>query len=176
MKHLIFDTETTNLISTIARPLHKQPRIIEFFGLVWDDSTDQEEAHSWLVNPGIPIPQKVTEITGITDAMVKDAPSFLLLMPRIVALFHSVDRMVAHNLSYDKTIVEFELQRYAGSVNFPEGLCTVEVTESLKGHRLSLSALYEELFGETFAGAHRAEQDVRALARCYRELIKRGEI
>ena len=59
---------------------------------------------------------------------------------------------------------------------WPRLCCTVENTEWLHGHRLSLSALHEELFGEPFSGAHRARTDVAALTRCYLELVKRGDL
>jgi len=52
----------------------------------------------------------------------------------------------------------------------------VQETEWIKGHRLSLSALHEELFGEPFSGAHRARVDVDALTRCFNELRQRGDI
>jgi DNA polymerase-3 subunit alpha len=55
-------------------------------------------------------------------------------------------------------------------------ICTVEQTEWYKGYRLSLTALYEELFGEPFPDAHRARVDVQALTRVFLELRKREEI
>jgi DNA polymerase III epsilon subunit-like protein len=176
MIHGLFDTETTDLIKNTAIPLHKQPRVIEFFGILWNDEDGSERVITSLINPGIPIPEKSTQITGITDEMVKGAPFFANFLPDLVEFFGTADRIIAHNLSYDKTIIQFEFSRLGSSLILPAGTCTVEMTEHLKGFRLSLSALYEYLFNEPFAGAHRAEADVRAMLRCYRELISRGEI
>lgn len=176
MKHLIFDTETTDLIKNTARRLDKQPRIIEFFSISWDDETNEEIETHILVNPGIAIPEIVIGITGITNEMIKDKPPFQLVASSIVNLINANDRPVAHNLSYDQSVIDFELKRLGGKIDWKYGVCTVEATEHFKGHRLTLSALHEYLFGVAFTGAHRAEIDVRALFRCYRKLIEDGVI
>lgn len=179
MRHLIFDTETTNLIHNTLQPLAKQPRIIELFCLVLDDSKDWGEVetfHSYF-NPGITIPAEVTKITGIDDAKVRDQPSFIDRAHAVVDLFRNADAVVAHNLSYDMNVIDFEFTRLQREFRWPQRkVCTVEATESIKGYRLNLNALHTELFGEGFESAHRAENDVRATARCYVELVKRGEI
>jgi DNA polymerase III subunit epsilon len=178
MKHLLFDTETTNLIQNSLQPLHKQPKVIEFFGLMLDD-TDWSEIgtlHSY-ISPGVPISAEVTKITGITDAQVKGAPEFREFAPRLEKFFAGAHVAVAHNLSYDLAVLNFEFQRLGGKLVWPpRRVCTVEATEHLKGFRLSLTALHTELFGEGFAKAHSAEHDVRAMARCYITLTQRGEI
>jgi DNA polymerase III epsilon subunit-like protein len=58
----------------------------------------------------------------------------------------------------------------------PRHICTVESTMQIKGHRLHLANLHEHLFGEKFAGAHRAMVDVEALTRCFIKLVQDGEI
>lgn len=179
MRHLIFDTETTNLIHNTLQPLGKQPRIIELFGLVLDDEKEWSEAetfHSYF-NPGVPIPAEVTKITGIDNDMVKTSPSFVDRAHDVKDLFDNVDVVVAHNLSYDMQVIDFEFARIQRAFLWPlRKVCTVESTECLKGYRLNLNALHTELFGVGFESAHRAENDVRATARCYVELVKRGEI
>ncbi len=178
MKHLLFDTETTNLVHNSLQPLHKQPKIIEAFFLLLDDEDWSEVGtlHSY-IDPGEAIPAKVTEITGITDAMVKGQKTFRQWWPEIESFMAQADVVVAHNLSYDMAVMDFELQRMGGAVKWPgRCVCTVEATEWMKGYRLSLTNLHMELFGEAFEKAHSAENDVRAMARCYVELHKRGEL
>ncbi len=69
-----FDTETTGL-----NP-HDGDRVIEFAAVkIWADENGhvaRVEPYEKLFNPGIPIPRKVTEITGIDDDTVADAPEF----------------------------------------------------------------------------------------------------
>ena len=177
MRHLIFDTETTNLVENFERPLTKQPQIIEFFGLVLGDDLEEIETYHSYFKPTVAIMPIITKITGLTDEKLADAPRFADKAIEIRSLVEKCDVAVAHNASYDRTVVDFELKR-AGSrhMQWPRVICTVESTEYIKGFRLSLAALHLELFGEAFEGAHRAEHDVRATARCYVELVRRGEI
>src|SRR5262249_43032643 len=89
----------------------------------------------------------------------------------------SAECVVAHNAAFDKDMLDLEFKRLnLTPIAWPPILCTVEQTIHVTGYRLSLSALYEHLFGETFKDAHRAETDVRALTRCVIELRKRGEL
>lgn len=179
MKHFLFDTETTNLIHNTLQPLHKQPHIIELFGLVLDDQQDWAEVGTinWLIKPPVPIEAKITEITGITNDMVATAPAWAEKAAEFISFMTPIDVVVAHNLSYDMAVVSFEMQRSGLPLRWPERrTCTVEATEHLKGYRLKLVQLHELLFGVGFEAAHRAENDVRAMARCYVELHKRGEL
>lgn len=186
MRHFIYDTETTGLIRNSAVPIQKHPHVTEFFGLLWDDTDDSEVAYGgWLINPGprILIPADLEIKIGITNEMVRDKPVFSHYAPQIVEAIRSADRVVAHNLSYDMDVITYELERIHGkkavkemNLFSMERVCTVEATENIKSRRLTLSDLHEHLFGVKFEGAHRAEIDVRALFRCYKELVKKEEI
>lgn len=179
MRALIFDTETTDLISNSLLPEKHQPKIIEFFGhIVEDDGTVIREL-DFLCNPGHRLEKITTDITGITNDMVADKPPFLAFEAEVRGLIGEADAIVAHNLSYDFDVVNFEFKRCGtmDQARWPKiRICTVQETEWFKGHRLSLSALHEHLFGEPFSGAHRARVDVAALTRCYLELRKRGDL
>lgn len=176
MKTIILDTETTGLINNSLVPLHHQPQIIEIFCLSLDDEGNELGSYGCLINPGKPLPAEIKKIVSITDDMLSDAPSFEAVAPEIKAFIEGHDIVVAHNLSYDMKMVTYEMMRARMAVKWPQLVCTVEQTIHIKGHRLSLTALYEYLFGEPFSGAHRAETDVRATARCYLELKKRGVV
>jgi DNA polymerase III epsilon subunit-like protein len=174
---LLFDTETTGLIANSLQRLEKQPHIIEFYGCLIDDNGTAIEEIEFLCNPGIPIPLKVTQITGFTDRDVKDLPKIDVYFDKMKVLIEKADAVVAHNLGYDRPLVDFEAKRLGKEIKWPPlQLCTVEQTEHLKGYRLSLTALHELLFNQPFNGAHRAKEDVSALIRCYVELKKKGEL
>lgn len=177
MRALIFDTETSDLIGNSLLADRHMPHIIEFYGCIVNEEGDVVEELDFLCKPPQPISETTTRITGITQEDVKDAPPFSHFADKVFELIESADTVVAHNLSYDKEVVNVEAKRLGREVAWPVDLvCTVEQTEHLKGHRLSLSALHEYLFGEPFTGAHRARVDVEALAQCYLELVRRGEI
>lgn len=169
MRTLIFDTETTDLVKNELMPLEKQPHVIEAFALSFIDGVEKEAFH-YLFNPGFKISETITKITGITNDILVGQHMFADRAALLAGLISSHDEVVAHNLAFDKAMMNIEFRRCGMTVNWPEGICTVEATEYMKGHRLNLAGLHETLFGEEFDGAHRAENDVRALARCFWKL------
>lgn len=181
MKALIFDTETTGLIKSKLLPLARQPKVIEYFGVILNlDTFELEGEVEFLANPGHALEQIIINITGLRDEDLKDAPPFADNLPKVIEQIQQVDALVAHNVSYDISMLGFEFKRAGvpleGIIKNKAKVCTVAGTEHIKGRRMKLSELHEHLFGSPFEGAHRAREDVMALARCYTELKKRGEI
>ena len=179
MKSLVFDTETTDLISNSLLPLDQQPRVIEFYGRLIEDDGKIISELDFLCNPGHPLSPTTTRITGIKTADVKREPPFSHFAKQVKELINGAEAVVAHNLSYDFDILNFEFRRCGifDDVVWPENrICTVESTEWYNGYRLNLTALHEHLFGEPFKDAHRAKSDVEALARCFVEMRKRGDV
>ena len=174
MKAGIFDTETDMLVANSGIPVDKQPRIAEFFGQTLIGNEPDGTYHQ-MFNIGRALTAESKRITGLTDEDLRDKPVFKLRSGFVRGWIESHDRVVAHNLSYDKQVVDFAFE-HAGAepVKWPEMVCTVEATEFIFGYRLSLTALHEHLFGETFEGAHRAEGDVTALTKCYLKLMEEG--
>lgn len=96
---VILDTETTGL--------HDGARIVEIAVLGIDGSVLFDS----LVNPQTPIPADATGIHGITDAMVKDAPSFSdVLVGLTGALINR--KVVVYNRDFDKRRLAIELDRH----------------------------------------------------------------
>lgn len=173
MLDLIFDTETTDLITNSLRSLDKQPYVIEFYGMLIDrDSMEIVSDYETLCDVPVKITEKISKITNITNEMVSDSPAFKSILNEIRSLIEQADRVVAHNLAFDCEMLEIEFKRANEALTWPEKLCTVETTEYIKGYRMSLTELHEYLFGEKFKGAHRARDDVEALFRCYKRLIE----
>ena len=180
MKAFIFDLETTDLVKNSVVGLDHQPSIIEFFGHIVDLKTAEViQELEFLCHPGFEIFPVTTKITGITPKQLKGQPPFKKFEGEVRGIIHSAEAVIAHNLSYDYAVLMAEFSRCGteGSVKWPiRRICTVQETEFMKGFRLNLTSLHEELFGEPFAGAHRARTDVEALTRCCIELFKRGDI
>ena len=174
IKTLVFDCETTGLLANSLLPLDRQPKIIEFSSLTLEE--EKEEAFSKLFNPGFTLEKIITSITGLTDADLSAAPAFAERAKEIKTLIESADEVVAHNLSFDKAMIDNEMNRAGLAVKWPALVCTVEQSEHYLGFRLNLSKLHENLFGEVFSGAHRAGADVKALARCFREMRRRDDL
>jgi DNA polymerase III epsilon subunit family exonuclease len=177
MKALLFDTETTGLVGSRQLKLDEQPEIIEFYGCLVDLKKGKiHQEYETLIKPKKEISAKITEITTITNEQLKDAPAFADVAEKILEQLEGAPLVIAHNVSFDKDMIDIEFERLERKVAWPRLLCTVEQTIHIKGHRLSLTKLHQLLFNEPFAGAHRAKEDVQALMRCCIELHKREMI
>lgn len=179
----IFDTETTGLVKPKANDLDKQPYIIELYVMKVVQKTDKsiekiDELETFL-KPPIKISKEITRITGIDDKMVRRAPTFRTKYLEIANFFTGVDRMVAHNMSFDRNMLLFELARIDKQLNFPwpvQHICTVERSMRVEQRRMSLKNLHKELVGYEFEDAHRARNDVEALLRVYQQMAIKGMV
>ncbi len=178
-----FDTETTGLIKPDVVELEKQPEIIELYMVKQIRRADGvvetlDEIDTFLTPKGV-ISDEITRITGITPLMVKGAPTFGEVFPRIQQFHVGAHAWVAHNCAFDTAMMANEISRIGKIVHMPfppRKICTVQSSMAIEQRRLTLSNLYKELFGEPFEGAHRAKVDVTAMMRCFWELVKRGMI
>lgn len=125
MNYLIFDTETTGINPNRAK--------IVTFGYVSFDETftilDQNER---VYNPEIPIEPGASKIHGIFNEQVKDKPIIESDKEFIINLFKKSDLHIAHNHSYDWTIItrmfpELLMQSYKSrcTMKSTTGLCRI---------------------------------------------------
>lgn len=177
MKAFIFDTETTGLIRNTSRSLNDQPEVIEFFGQVVDLKREKvTKKFETLIRPqNFPMSEQIIKETKtkLTNEMLEDAPEFKEVSGDIKKLIEAGPTDIAHNIAFDKGMLDIEFERIGGKIKWPAIICTVEQTLHIKGFRLSLTKLHQHLFGEDFADAHRARSDVDALTRCAIELYKK---
>jgi len=177
---IIFDTETTGLLKSSIVDLDQQPKIIEFAAIKLNDQTLEEvDRIEFLVNPGYSLPKEIIKITGLNDSDLVDAKPFTDYYEPLVHFFLGEKYLIAHNVSFDVGMLTTELSRMGRLTQFPWPpiqICTVNKTMKIKGYRLKLSILYSHLFGEDFKEAHRAMNDVMALVRCVKTLIKNGDL
>ena len=171
MSTILLDFETTGLIEAEGNPLEVQPYIIEAFVLRVDSNgTEQARFHS-LLKPPIPLPEKITEITGITEKELKGAPGFATIYRPLVEICLGAHTLVGHNLPFDLTMLVNELKRIDKEHKFPYPpihYCTVANSINVRGQRLRLKELYSIVTGkEEIENSHRAEADVMALLECY---------
>ena len=175
-----FDTETTGLLKPSPAGLDKQPEIIEFYACVTDGNFRLIGEVDELIKPSrLPLEEVITKITGISDAMLETKPSFQEVLPGIQKLFTGVDAVVAHNLDFDTSMLANELLRCDSLINFPwprHHVCTVVKSMSVRGHRLKLAELYNEMTDKEFVDAHRAKNDVHAMVSAFRGMVKKGLI
>lgn len=100
--YVVFDLETTGF-SPVAN------KIIEIGAVKVVDGKITEK-FSTFVNPGVPIPYRIEELTGINDNMVLDAPSIEKILPDFLDFCEGCV-MVAHNASFDMSFIEENCRR-----------------------------------------------------------------
>lgn len=174
---LVFDTETTGLTLHPDADYRKQPRMIEFGGVLLGARGAVEAELSVLVNPGEPLTPEITKITGITDADLADALPFAEVLPQLRLMFNGATAVVAHNLPFDRAIVQGELRRLnpelATTLRWPaREMCTVGLYAPDWGRNPRLVELYEATMGKPLRQTHRALEDVQALV----EIIQQEQL
>lgn len=149
--YTILDFETTGLSPSLER-------VIEVGAIIVENGTITGQFES-LINPGRPIPYQITQITGITSAMVRTAPRAEDVFPRLLTFLEDTP-IIAHNASFDSRFFLAEAKRVGGN---PKNsfLCTLMLARrlypSLSSH--SLETLCRHLSIER-QNAHRALSDV----------------
>lgn len=165
MKAVILDTETTGLLKHPRAKDHLQPRCIEFGAVVINEKGEQLEELELLINPEQKLEPIITKITGLTDADLADKPLFQHIHPDITRLVEGCDAVIAHNLPFDKGIIDREYARLGIELTWPAiQLCTVQENVPVYGYRIKLKDLFKEVTGRVWTQNHRALDDVKALA------------
>ena len=117
-----------------------------------------------LVNPGRPIPPAICAITNITNAMVRDAPTFAEVVDQVMAALAG-RVFVAHNARFDWGFVSAEVRRARDLALDGPQLCTVRLARRLvKGVRSCGLDNLTQHFGFDNPARHRAAGDALVTA------------
>jgi DNA polymerase-3 subunit alpha (Gram-positive type) len=168
---VVFDLETTGAkappcrITEIGAYRVKNGKIID--------------EYQTLVNPETAIPLFISQLTGITDAMVKNAPKFRDVAADFLN-FIGDSILVAHNAHFDMHFLNHEIGRIHTDYRVKNpSLCTVRISRRLlpnvENHRLNTLANH---YSVALLNHHRASDDAHATAHIFvnllEELHKRG--
>ena len=161
---VVFDTETTGLSPT-------DDRLTEI-GAVVVENGQITDRYNTFVNPGKPISAKITELTGITNEMVQDAPTPDEAMKEFLA-FCAGRTLVAHNAhGFDMRMLHAAARR-AGIVCDNPYIDTLPLAQSLypglRNYKLDTINRHLEL--EAF-NHHRAVDDAAALGRIFCQMVQ----
>ena len=115
-----------------------------------------------LVNPGIPIPKAASDIHGISDEMVEDAPSFKQVAHELKQILDGCDIAGYNSNRFDIPLLMEEFLR--AEVDFDmKGRRLIDVQHIFhKMEQRTLSAAYKFYCSKTLEGAHSAEVDASA--------------
>lgn len=162
---VVTDTETTGV-----RP--EEDRLIEL-AAVKVRGGEVVARFEQLVDPGCHVPARITQITGISTAMLVGQPPPEEVLPAFRA-FLGEAVLVAHNLPFDYRFLQAELARAGLEPLANRGLCTLRLARrllpSLASHGLSALAQH---FGLRNAARHRALGDAEVTARVLLRFLER---
>ena len=156
--YVVFDIETTGFSATTDR--------ITEIGAVKIVNRAITEGFNQLINPGIPIPPRITEITGITSYMLKGKPSIEEALPLFLR-FCAGSTIVAHNARFDMGFIKYNANKQGLDCDFVV-LDTLEIARRLfprlVNHKLDTVARH---LGVELLEHHRAADDAKATARIF---------
>ncbi len=193
---MFFDTETTGLVND-SLPLAAQPYMVQLAAILAEEDGTERASFSFIVDPGVSIPAQATHIHGINDDIATRCGVSTKFAVALFARFYMrADTLVAHNIKFDDVIIRAANLRSDSPADFGTSLisplgsaCTMELSSPflalpptpamIRSGRTGfkpprLSEAYEFFFGEKLEGAHDALVDVRACARIYFEMKRRG--
>ena len=163
-EYIVLDIETTGLsfrtekITEIGAVKVKDGEIVDTF--------------ECFVNPEVPIPQKIVEITHITDEMVKDAETIDKVMPKFLEFIGDL-KLVAHNADFDIGFLKYNAENLGLSMD-NEYIDSLALSRQLypdfKRHKLGIIA---EKLGINVENAHRALDDVKTLVKVFIKMIEK---
>ena len=163
--YVVFDLETTGLSC-------RYDRIIEF-GAVRIEHGTEVGRMSILINPEMEISAKITQITGITNEMVKKAPTIKEAFPKIIEFLKDAI-LVTHNADFDFSFLNESLKRNGYEISTNPVVDTLALSRYLfplsRNHRLgtlcrNMDVRYED------GSAHRAEYDARVLNEVWQAML-----
>ncbi|MBR8464773.1 3'-5' exonuclease [Campylobacter sp. faydin G-140] len=116
------------------------------------------------------IPESISELTGITDADLKDAPSLASVLERFKT-FLGTSVFVAHNVNFDYGFISYSLQKLGFSILLNRKICTIDLARrTIPSQKYGLGAL-KEILGITNTH-HRALNDAIAAAEIFKYSLK----
>ncbi|MBK6646778.1 MAG: DEAD/DEAH box helicase family protein [Anaerolineales bacterium] len=153
------DIETTGLDED-------RDSIIEIAAVRFNGKRREDEFNT-LVNPGKHIPDFITGLTGIDDAMVRQAPRLRDILPELTAFVGDAP-IIGHNVKFDAGFL-----RKAGVFEYQQTIDTLELASVLlpTASRYNLGALGKQL-GIPLPATHRALDDALVTHACYLRLLE----
>ena len=162
VEYCVLDIETTGLS-------FKTEKITEL-GAVKLKNGEIIDTFESFVNPEKPIPDKIVQITNITDDMVKDAPTIEEILPKFIE-FMGDSVLVAHNASFDIGFIRYNAEQigYKLDNTYIDTLrLAKELFPDYKKYKLGIIA---ENLGIKVEVAHRALDDVITLVKVFNVMI-----
>ncbi|SFN46492.1 DNA polymerase-3 subunit alpha [Pseudobutyrivibrio sp. UC1225] len=163
---VVFDIETTGFNPRTCK-------IIEIGAVKFKDGQIVDH-FSEFINPKVPIPYRITELTSITDEMVLDAPTIDVILPKFMD-FCKGSVLVAHNAGFDTGFIRYNCKQLGLAYDYTH-VDTVEIARYLHPNnaKFNLDAVckLEKVVNEHH---HRAVADAEVTAKIFEKFIVKLE-
>ena len=161
--YVVFDIETTGFSPVVNK-------IIEI-GAVRVENGAIVDKFSTFVNPKVPIPFRIENLTGINDNMVLDAPDIETVLPKFLE-FSEGAVMVAHNASFDMSFIEHNCVLQGIEREFTTADTVAMARFLLPGlNRFKLDTVAKAV-GVSLENHHRAVDDAGCTAEIFVKFVK----
>ncbi|MGN0346493.1 MAG: PolC-type DNA polymerase III [Lachnospiraceae bacterium] len=160
--YVVFDIETTGFNAA-------KNKIIEI-GAVKIKDGNIVDRFSEFVNPQVPIPLEIEKLTGINDAMVINADTIEVILPRFLE-FSQGAVMVAHNAGFDMGFIQYKAKEQGIDCDFTY-VDTVAISRTMfpDAAKHTLDAVAKNL-GVSLENHHRAVDDAEATAHIFEKFL-----
>ena len=165
-EYCILDIETTGISCFTEK--------ITEIGIIKIKDGKEIDTFETFVNPEKPIPQRIQEITHITDDMVKDAPTIEEVLPKMIE-FIGDSVVVTHNTDFDVTWLKYNYEKcgYKWENTYLDTLrLSRAMFPNFAKHKLGIIA---EKLGVKVEVAHRALDDVKTLVQVFNIMVENAK-
>ncbi len=182
MSTLFFDTETTNLPNYKSPPGPHQPHVVQMAAVLVDGEQETSlvtliQPDGWSIHPDAQAVHGITQVRAKAEGMpIADA------VARFDEMLAQAHLVVAHNVKFDRLLMESEYMRLGRPARWPRTFCTmltctdiVRLPARWGGFKWpTLEETYRHFFNRPLAGAHDALADVRACQAIFQQLAQLG--
>lgn len=162
---VFFDLETTGIDVV-------NDRIVEI-SILKIHPNGKEEAKTYRVNPEMPIPAEASEVHGIYDKDVKDAPLFKNLAKELAKFIEGCDIGGFNSNRFDVPLLAEEFLRVGVDIDMSKRYFIDVQTIFHKMEKRTLEAAYKFYCDKELSDAHSAEADTRATYEVFKAQIAR---
>ncbi len=185
---LIYDSESTGVVKhKLSASDSSQPRLVQLGAILFEGEEIIAEMNVIVKPEGFEIPKEAEAVHGISTEY---ALKYGVPLRSAMSLFHQLTKIaevvVAHNIDFDKKIIEIEDIKLGVPYCLKDKklFCTMKATTDIcqipgrygEYKWPKLIEAYKFLFHETFEGAHDALADVRATKRTFEHLQTIGKV
>lgn len=182
MAVLFFDTETSDLPDYKSPPSPRQPHVVQLAAVLVDGSREEQlvtlvQPDGWRIHPEARRVHGISEEKALAEGM-----SIAQAVARFDELLSAAGLVVAHNVRFDRLLMDSEYLRLGRQAKWPRTFCTMQECTSIvrimgnygKFKWPTLEETYRHFFHKPPLNAHDALGDVTACREIFDKLAEMG--